>query len=253
MRKQNKLIIKSLLLAGMIAAFSTGTRAAVATVYATRVPGYSNQLTCEADTTIANCDFVKSGSSGRIPLNKTGLQNTVSSDVGTFVYSPSRASAWIDLGFGTNKVVTGPGADLVIFSVGNGYRFGLNAYGQGNTLLSSFNYSVPADGSSQAVDSNGNLLYLKDGNGNAIANISATAINLLDVNKNVIADNTAISYIRLFIGTDYNGTDLSGNATMPLFSLAGAFHTSPVPLPLPLLLFSSGLIFLGWFGRRKRI
>ena len=34
-------------------------------------------------------------------------------------------------------------------------------------------------------------------------------------------------------------------------SLVGAHHLAPVPLPLPLVLFSSGLALLGFVGRRR--
>ena len=38
----------------------------------------------------------------------------------------------------------------------------------------------------------------------------------------------------------------------PTITAAGAFKTTVVPLPLPIVLFASGLAFLGFIGRRKR-
>ena len=38
----------------------------------------------------------------------------------------------------------------------------------------------------------------------------------------------------------------------PAITAAGAFNTTVVPLPLPLVLFSSGLAMLGFVGRRKK-
>ena len=58
------------------------------------------------------------------------------------------------------------------------------------------------------------------------------------------------------LGTYPIGTlvlDVSQNSAAP--SLVGAYHLQPtavVPIPLPIILFSSGLVFLGLAGRRKK-
>lgn len=44
--------------------------------------------------------------------------------------------------------------------------------------------------------------------------------------------------------------DVSNASAVP--SLIGAHHLAPVPLPLPIVLFGSGLALLGFVGRRKR-
>ena len=38
----------------------------------------------------------------------------------------------------------------------------------------------------------------------------------------------------------------------PTITAAGAFNATVVPLPLPVVLFSSGLALLGFVGRRKK-
>lgn len=175
-------------------------------------------------------------------LTSTEVASIVTSDPGTFVLSTDD-TAYIDLGFSANNVITGAGADLVIYTVGNGYNFGLQVF-SGTSMISDYLYNVPADGSSTAKDAAGKELCVKDSSGNCAAALSNTSIDLLG-----IADNTEIDYIRLFIGTN---TSFKPGDAYPLFSLAGAVHTTAVvPLPLPIILFSSGLALLGWIGRRK--
>ena len=183
-----------------------------------------------------------SQSPGGTPLELAELETLVTSGIDTFVLSDDTA-ARIDLGFGDNTVITGSGSDLVIFTVGNDYSFGLEVFGVGGILLSSQAYNVPTPTDlydATLFDTLGNPLCVNDADP-CPAVLSGTAIDLLN-----IADNTEISYISVWIGSSYNGS----NGDTPLFALAGATHTV-VPLPLPAILFSSGLFLLGWVGRRK--
>ncbi len=149
----------------------------------------------------------------------------------------------IDLDFGDTTVVTGSGVDLVIFSLMPGdYSFGLQVFGNNDTLLSNYNYDTSIHSTPVVFGS---------------TNIFQTTINLFS-NDNIpvaLADDIELDYIRLFIGNDYNGEDGNENIIYSNFSLVGAFHTQTVVIPLPLsaVLFSSGLALLGWVGRRKTV
>ena len=223
-------ILALLILNGLLA---TSAQAATVQVIASDVLATSGSFTTSPTGTV---------------LTTAELTDIVTSDVGTFVMS-NDSEAYIDLGFGGTQVITGNGADLIIYTVGNDYNFGLQAFDSSSSMISNLLYEVPGDGSSTAQDENGNDLCLMDA-GSCVAAISATSINLFDTGLNEIADNTDISFIRLFIGTDANY--MPGSA-YPLFSMAEATHTAVVPLPLPVVLFSSGLVLLGWVARQKII
>lgn len=49
-----------------------------------------------------------------------------------------------------------------------------------------------------------------------------------------------------------NSLTMNINNVSAVPSLIGAHHLAPVPLPLPIVLFSSGLALLGFVGRRKK-
>ena len=168
----------------------------------------------------------------------------ITSDPATAIYGfGSTSYSVIDLGFGSNTVITGQGADVVVFSLWNGYDYnvGLQAYATDNTLLSSYVYTVD---DSSFYDSS--------------TTIVTTAINLFDNSLNsgtsgvALGDDIELGYLRLFLGPDYNGVT-GGLSAYSNTSLVGAFHTDAVVVPLPLsaVLFSSGLALLGWIGRRK--
>jgi len=188
---------------------------------------------------------------GGTALTNTEIAGIISSDPATFVLGFTDQAS-IDLGFGGSNIVTGSGADLVIYTVGNGYTFGLQAFDTSGSMLSNYLYSVPADGSSTAKNAGGtDACVIKSGV--CAAFISATSIDLFNDSGFALADDIGIDYIRLFIGNDYNG-EVDGSTAYPLFSLAGALHTTDVaavPLPLPIVLFASGLALLGWVGRKK--
>ena len=179
------------------------------------------------------------------------INSIIASDPATAVFGASATDySAIDLGFGDNTVLTGTGTDLVIFSLwyGYDYNFGLQVFGTDPLAdpISSFNYSVT--GSSIFEE-----CAVTDGSGGCVADISATSINLFGI-EDYLADDIEIGYIRLFTGGVFNG-DVGGLDAYSNFTLVGANYTDAtvVPLPLSAVLFSSGLAFLGWIGRRKDV
>ncbi len=228
--------MKQLLLSIIITALSTTVHAASITV---------------ADQFIgSNGSFITSPTGS--PLTQTELANTVTSDAGLFVMSNDN-TAYIDLGF-SSPVFTVANADLVIYTIGNDYNFKLQVFDSNQSMISNYLYNVLGDGSATLKDSNNNPLcaYIS---ADTCSPLSSTAINLFnnETSPFAIADGTEISMIRLSFGSS---ADYKSGTVDPRFSLAAAVYSSTpaavVPLPLPIILFSSGLVLLGWTGRKKK-
>ena len=193
--------------------------------------------------------------SGQTPVSEAELATIVTSDITTFAYTTDTEASF-DLGFGSNTTVTtGSGVDLVIFTAGNGYLFGLEVYGtESNTIpISNLRYIVdiiPSYNYDPTLrDSNGDPLCI-NGDDPCPAVLSGTNIDFLET----IADGTEISFIRVLLGSGaaYTEDPLITDPSLPNFTLARAEHATVVPLPLPAVLFSSGLLLLSWVGRRKK-
>ena len=182
-------------------------------------------------------------------LSDAEIQATIASDARAAIFgtSPTDYSV-IDLGFGDTTVKTGSGgdtfgADLVVVSLWNdiSYKFMLEAFDTAGSSLSLYTYTVESS-TPNALNSTGTIL----------SDVKTTSINLFsndDTAPEALGDNIEIGSIRLTIG---GGLNLDGYSN---FSLVGAYHTDAtvVPLPLPAILFSSGLLLLGWVGRRKAV
>ena len=214
------------------------------------VIGTSNSAACESSPTRENCDFLTPA--GSTSLNKDGVSNVVTSNVANYLLSPDRDSSYIDLGFNGFNLFNGEGIDLVVFIVGHSTSFGLDVFNSNDEVVFTDTYHVatPVFGGNPGdtvFDGNDWLcINGEPGTCNDGTALSAAFFDLGDA----LAGDVAIGKIRISLGENFNGT----GGTRPRFSLAGGFHTEAtvvVPLPLPALLFSSGLFLLGWVGRRK--
>jgi len=216
--------------------------------------GSSNSSSCESSQTAANCDFEQTFHAGTY-LSNTALNALVTSNFMTSVKSPVKSNATIDLAF-TDNIVNGIGNDLVLFFIGNTTSFGLDVYDQAGGLINKGVYTIKTP----TYDSVNNTVLdfgdtVRDSNGDWLC-INSTdpicaggyALSAIQIDFGTSFEGTAIGSLHITLGNGYNGLGSSN------FSLAGGFHTSAtvVPLPLSIILFSSGLALLGLTGRRKR-
>ena len=223
-----------LLLNIFLAALFSPAHAATIQAYATEVKATSGSFSATAGGTALSTD--------------AEIQAIIASDASAAIFgtSPSDYSV-IDLGFGDTTVKTGSGgdsegADLVVVSLWTDiiYEFRLEAFDTDGDSLSLYTYKVDS-----------NTPNARDGTGAILNDIKTTSINLYGIDYLELGDDIEIGYISLTIGGALNGAGgLDGYSN---FSLAGAYYTDAtvVPLPLPAVLFSSGLLLLGWVGRRK--
>ena len=163
----------------------------------------------------------------------SALDDITDGNATTYVYS-NGANARIDLDFGTH-VYNGAGFDISIFFVGGGQ--------QGH----SFGLSLPDN-----PDAYPDMMHFDS---SSHADYEHTGFNLTG---------TGYSIFRMDIDLDEYGSlggapigalslDIAYKSAVP--SLVGAYHLQPsavVPIPLPAVLFGSGLALLGLIGRRNR-
>jgi hypothetical protein len=187
-----------------------------------------NGSSLDAITDFSNVsDVVSNGANGTVVFN-------------SFVWSEDEADATITLGFGAATIGNQPGNDLAIFSVGPAT---LDVTISGITLRHSSN-SIKIHGSIQGVYSNDTppayldtldviLINLNDYSG-------ASLVNQLTIDTLTVAENPLV-----WPGISAVGAFNSSSAVDTL-------NTSVVPLPLPIMLFGSGLALLGLLGHRKK-
>jgi len=199
--------------------------------------GSSSSIDCASSQTADNCDFVDAN--GTL-LTDIDLATVVTSNAANYTTSSSvQNNASFDLGFDGFDLFNGDGDDLVVFIVGNTTSFGLDIFDTQGSLLNSNTYDV--DVSNTVFDDVGNWLCVgNDANPCPNKGFALSAV-FIDLGDNVAGD--------VAIGS------LSFDLNDAAFSLAGGFYTEAaptvVPLPMPALLFSSGLFLLGWVGRKK--
>lgn len=192
------------------------------------------------DSTIS-IDFEQSFYPGT-PLTSTQLEGLVTSDYRTSVKSPVSSLSFLDLGF-TGSMYGGAGNDLVLFFVGNSTSFGLDVIAKGTGSMTSTAGIYDITPTDAVYNDDGTWICLNGIDSNCTNGypLSAIFIDFGDAYNGV-----EISSIHLNFGNGFNGAGSSN------FALAGGFHnTAVVPLPLPIILFGSGLALLGWTACRK--
>ncbi len=253
------------LLALVLTLFSSTAHAAAISVgninginVANNLIGTSSLAACESTQSQANCDFLTPNPTTY--LNDAGVASVVTSNPASYLLSPFRNSAYIDLGFNGFNLFNGDGNDLAVFIVGHSTSFKLDVFTDAsiNPFYSTvYNVATPVfDNTQNIFTDTGDMVFDNDGNWLCAGGAPGTCADGTSLSaaffdlSNSISGDTAFSKIRITLGEDYNGA----NGTRPRFSMAGGFYTQPtvVPLPLSVVLFSSGLALLGLAGRRKR-
>jgi len=202
------------------------------------IGGTSMQFT-PADSLIGTSGAFDESASpyNQIDPTTTAFKNIVTSDPGTYVYGhTSSTSAKINLGFSTN-VFSHAGTDLAIYTIGNGYSFYLDVFDTNNTSMLSQKYDV----------------NVSDATTSCLTGISpCMPVSVKAIDLGTSFNGRQIGKISIDIGNNYfknytqNGQMFTAYSN---FALAGS--VTPVPLPLPIILFSSGLALLGWVGHKK--
>ncbi len=206
--------------------------AASSATYAAPVSFAGYDLTATSDAATINSGTYYDWNDNVVTDPTPYLTYTDASSFGTYVYSKSD-NASLTVSF-SNPFYNGAGNDLALFFVGD-------------TVTS---VEVAIGNSVQTIDlqSTGQVVtYPQTGSSYNLT------VGLIDLSGFNVPGNTAVSSFRLITSPI---TLDNGSHTAAGLSLAGSMYNtqqpSPVPLPLPALLFGSGLGVLGLFGRRKR-
>jgi len=204
------------LLALVLTLFSSTAHAAAISVgninginVANNLIGTSSLAACESTQSQANCDFLTPNPTTY--LNDAGVASVVTSNPASYLLSPFRNSAYIDLGFNGFNLFNGDGNDLVVFIVGHSTSFKLDVFtdASANPFYSTvYNVATPVFDSTQNIFTDtGDMVFDNDGNwlctGGAppgtCTDGSSLSAAFFDLGNSISGD-TALSKIRITLG-----------------------------------------------------
>jgi len=184
------------------------------------------------------------GGESNDPIDPEGVL-TDQTDYAHATYAMTDAG-YVDLGF-SSGVFNGPGADLIFFFFG-----GLNEdlYTASNVFDLDIDINGPLEQLQYSSGEGACIEYqttaCKSATDQLITVTSpmdgelTLTMQLIDLDDFGLAGNTEINNFRVYMNN------------YPALSLVGAINTQAVPLPLPIVLFGSGLAVLGFVGRRRK-
>ena len=158
----------------------------------------------------------------------------------TYVMATSN-NATLALDFGSEFVMNLPGYDLAIYT--------LDPLNTDLTIMAPTMLEITIGEASKRYTSS-SISF-----GGSLEGVFATDKTLLGALGVIMIDLNDFSVPKdgLVDGFTINALTATENPLhFPTITAAGAFNTTVVPLPLPIVLFGSGLALLGFVGRRKR-
>lgn len=176
-------------------------------------------------------------------ISSSELESSVTDmNPATFVWSPDYhlsasggATTFVDMAFNA-PIYNGDGFDLVLFFAGNGTNFK-----DGSFAPFQFGIDINADGTQE-----GGLFGVTNSSTTYNGGAFVASYAQIDLDDFGFDKQTPLGDIRIMLG----------DRSMPALSMVGAYHISPtasaVPLPLPIVLFSSGLALFGFVARKNR-
>lgn len=232
--------------------------------YAELIAGIDNVTLFDGSGTVTTSDnnfITRTTDALMVPANDPSITEVLIDSgvpaLATYVLSVE-PGAYIDMSFGTT--VTGfdelvfffaggtevvPAGEVVdgVYTDTNGVSFDVyvDANGDSRIVTSNFDFSIINGDGSIGAFSNGispflTTDFMQDVDG-LLYPITAAILDLDGLN--LLAPGETLEEFRIALGND----------TFPV--LSGVGYIEAVPLPLPIVLFSSGLVVLGLFGRRK--